>query len=144
MIINSIDLLIAEAIHNKQKFEAGMYRLVKNEFLRFLTAKDAKPFDEVAQINIIQKMIKQREESIEAFKKANREDLIASEKAEMEFLQNLLPELPTKEDIVNYVDYWYVYGIEKKDMGKVIKELKEKFVGCDGKMIADIVKSKII
>lgn len=144
MIINSIDLLIAEAIHNKQKFEAGMYRLVKHEFLRFLTAKDAKPLDEVAQINIIQKMIKQREESIEAFKKANREDLIASEKAEMEFLQNLLPELPTKEDIVNYVDYWYENGIEKKDMGKVIKELKEKFVGCDGKMVADVVKEKLV
>lgn len=144
MIINSIDLLIAEAIHNKQKFEAGMYRLVKNEFLRFLTARDAKPLDEVAQINIIQKMIKQREESIEAFKKANREDLIASEKAEMDFLQNLLPELPTKEDVVNYVNYWYPNGIEKKTMGATIKELKEKFVGVDGKMIADVVKEKLV
>jgi hypothetical protein len=59
-------------------------------------------------------------------------------------IKELLPEVPTKEDVINYVNYWYPDGIEKKAMGATIKELKEKFVGVDGKMVADVVKEKLV
>lgn len=144
MIKDNIDKMIMEAVKTKESVKASVYRLIKNEFLKYATAKNAKPLDEATEITILQKMVKQREESIEAYKKAGREDLIVAEIAEMNVIKELLPEVPTQEDVVNYVEYWYKTGIEKKDMGKVIKELKEKFVGVDGKMLADVVKSKLI
>lgn len=144
MIRDNIDKMIMEAVKAKESVKASVYRLIKNEFLKYSTAKNAKPLDDAAEISILQKMVKQREESIEAYKKAGREDLIVAEIAEMKVIQELLPEVPTKEDVVNYVNYWYPDGIEKKAMGTTIKELKEKFVGVDGKMIADIVKEKLV
>lgn len=144
MIRENIDKMIMEAMKAKETVEASVYRLIKNEFLKFSTAKNAKPLDEAAEINILQKMVKQREESVEAYKKNNRPDLIEDEIAEMNVLMNLLPKVATRDEVESYVEYWYPNGIEKKDMGKVIKELKEKFVGVDGKMVADIVKVKII
>lgn len=143
MIRENIDKMIMEAMKAKETVKASVYRLIKNEFLKFSTAKNAKPLDEAAEISILQKMVKQREESIEAYKKNNRFDLIETEVAEMDVLMNLLPNVASKEEVEDYVTYWYPDGIEKKDMGKVIKEIKEKFAGVDGKMVADIVKSKL-
>lgn len=144
MIKDNIDKMIMEAVKTKESVKASVYRLIKNEFLKYTTAKNAKPLDDATEITILQKMVKQREESIDAYKKGGREDLIVAELAEMNVIKELLPEVPTKEDVVNYVNYWYKDGIEKKQMGIVIKELKEKFVGVDGKMIADIVKEKLV
>ena len=144
MIKDNIDKMIMEAVKTKESVKASVYRLIKNEFLKYTTAKNAKPLDDATEITILQKMVKQREESIDAYKKGGREDLIVAELAEINVIKELLPEVPTKEDVVNYVNYWYKDGIEKKEMGKVIKELKEKFVGVDGKMIADIVKEKLV
>ena len=144
MIRDNIDKMIMEAVKAKESVKASVYRLIKNEFLKYSTAKNAKPLDEAAEIGILQKMVKQREESIEAYKRAGREDLIVAEIAEMKVIQELLPEVPTREDVINYVEYWYSNGIDKKEMGKVIKELKEKFVGVDGKMIADVVKERLV
>lgn len=143
MIRENIDKMIMEAVKSKDSVNASVYRLIKNEFLKFTTAKNAKPLDEAAEIGILQKMVKQREESIESYKKANRLDLIEDEVAEMDVLMELLPSMPTEEEILTYVNHWYEDGIDKKEMGKVIKELKEKFVSADGKMLSDIVKSKI-
>ena len=144
MIRDSIDKMIMEAVKTKESVKVSVYRLIKNEFLKYTTAKNAKPLDDATEITILQKMVKQREESIEAYKKGGREDLIVAEIAEMKVIQELLPEVPTKEDVVNYVNYWYPDGIEKKAMGATIKELKEKFVGVDGKMVADVVKEKLV
>lgn len=144
MIKENIDKMIMEAVKTKESVKASVYRLIKNEFLKYTTAKNAKPLDDATEITILQKMVKQREESIEAYKKGGREDLIVAELAEINVIKELLPEVPTKEDVVNYVNYWYPDGIEKKAMGATIKELKEKFVGVDGKMIADVVKEKLI
>jgi uncharacterized protein YqeY len=144
MIKENIDKMIMEAVKTKESVKASVYRLIKNEFLKYATAKNAKPLDDATEITILQKMVKQREESIDAYKKGGREDLIVAELAEINVIKELLPEVPTKEDVVNYVNYWYQNGIEKKQMGIVIKELKEKFVGVDGKMIADVVKEKLV
>ena len=144
MLNENINSMIMTAMKSGEKDKANVYRLIKNEFLKYSTAKNAKPLDDAAEISILQKMVKQREESIEAYKKGGREDLIVAELAEINVIKELLPEVPTREDVINYVEYWYSNGIDKKEMGKVIKELKEKFVGVDGKMIADVVKEKLV
>ena len=131
------------AMKDKENDKAAVYRLIKNEFLKFSTAKNAKPLDDAAEITILQKMVKQREESIADYTRANRMDLVESEQKEVDILKELLPETPTKADVMVYLGSWYADGIEQKEMGKVIKEVKEKFIGVDGKMVAESVKEFI-
>lgn len=143
MINENINSMIMTAVKEKESIKASVYRLIKNEFLKYTTAKNAKPLDTAAEVTILQKMVKQREESIESFKKGGREDLIVAELAEIKVIQELLPKAPTKDDIMDYLNSCYADGIEQKEMGKVIKEVKEKFVGADGKTVADSVKEII-
>lgn len=144
MLKDNIDKMIMDAVKAKEVVKASVYRLIKNEFLKYTTAKNAKPLDETAEISILQKMIKQREEAVYYCKVANRPDLLEDELSEVAVLLTLLPEIPSEEDIIKYLDDSYPNGIEKKAMGLVIKELKAKFMSVDGKMIADIVKERLI
>ena len=143
MLNEKINTMIMSAMKDKENDKAAVYRLIKNEFLKFSTAKNAKPLDDAAEITILQKMVKQREESIADYTRANRMDLVESEQKEVNILKELLPETPTKDDIMAYLNMQYQDGIEQKEMGKIIKEVKEKFVGADGKMVADSVKEFI-
>ena len=60
------------------------------------------------------------------------------------FIEKLLPATPTEEDVVKYVSEKYPDGIDKKQMGVVIKEVKSALVGVDGSIVANIVKSRLI
>lgn len=144
MIKDNINNMIMSAMKDKQTDKANVYRLIKNEFLKYTTAKNAKPLDEAAEINILQKMVKQREESINNYKMANRQELAEAEQKEINIINELLPQTVSKEVIEEYVQYWYPNGIQKKDMGKIIKEVKEHYITADGKIIADVIKSKLI
>jgi uncharacterized protein YqeY len=132
------------AMKSGEKDKANVYRLIKNEFLKFSTAKNAGELNEGTEINILQKMVKQREESIANYKVGNRMDLVENEQKEIYIINELLPAVPTEDDINNYLTTNYPNGVEKKSMGLVIKEVKEKLIGVDGKMLADIVKSKLV
>ena len=144
MIKENINNMIMAALKDGQKDEAGVYRLVKNEFLKFSTAKNAGELNDSAEVTILQKMIKQRKESIENYNSANRLDLVAVEQSEIDILEKLLPSIATKEDVINYIVDQYPNGIEKSSMGSIIKSIKDKFIGMDGKMVADIVKKSLI
>ena len=128
--------------HNKVALET--YKLLKAKILEFKTAKNAKEYTEAEEINLIRKMIDDRMNSAEIYKNNNRQDLANDELAQVDVLHALLPELPTKDDIEKYLNENYASGIEKRSMGIVIKEIKEKMVGVDGKLVADCVKNKLI
>ena len=144
MLNEKINEMIKTSMLSGNKVESEVYKLIKNEFLKFKTAKNAKPLDEGAEIAILQKMVKQREESVKAYNDGNRPELAAAEQSEIDVISKLLPATPTKEDVEAYVAYWYHDGIEKKSMGLVIKEIKDKFIGVDGKLVADIVKNNLV
>ena len=143
-IRNNIDRMIMEAMKAKEKGTAEVYKLIKAEFLNWKTAKNAKPLDDAAEITILQKMVKQRQDSVEQYKAAGRQDLVDQESMEIEVLQTLLPKIPTKQDIEEYINSYYMDGIPKNMMGQVIKNIKIALPGADGKMVADIVKSHLV
>ena len=79
------------AMRSKESSKLGVIRLL-------LAAMKQKEVDERVDLNdddilkIIEKMLKQRRDSIEAFSKANRKDLVDKEEFEVSFLQQYLPE----------------------------------------------------
>lgn len=144
MISEKITGMIMEATKNKETVRASVYKLIKNEFLKFKTAKNAKPLDEAAEIGILLKMVKQREESISQYKAGNRLDLANAEQAEIDILQEMLPKIPTKEDVQDWILNNYPEGVQKANMGFVIREIKMTLAGVDGKIVADCVKNVLV
>lgn len=144
MINEKITEMIMTATKNRETDKAAVYKLIKNEFLKYKTAKNAKPLDESTEIALLQKMVKQREDSIVSFKEGNRLDLVENEEKEIKIISELLPAVPTIEDVTNWILANYPEGIAKDKMGFVIKEMKIALPGVDGKMCADFVKKSLI
>lgn len=140
MIQNQIDGLIKSAMLNKQASALRAYRAVKTAFMEYKTAKNAKPLDEVAEINIIRKMISAREDAIQQFEAAGRLELAKAEAEEIVYLKPMLPPEVSEEDVRIYAES-IITEKGMQNMGKYIKVLKEKFPTTDGKLISTIVKS---
>ena len=140
MIQNQIDGLIKSAMLNKQASALRAYRAVKTAFMEYKTAKNAKPLDEVAEINIIRKMISAREDAIQQFEAAGRLELVKAEAEEIVYLKPMLPPEVSEEDVRIYVES-IITEKGMQNMGKYVKIIKEKFPTADGKLISTIVKS---
>lgn len=138
-----INAKIMEAMKAHDKVASETYKLLKAKILEFKTAKNAREYNDTEEINLIRKMIDDRMNSAEIYRTNNRKDLADEELAQSDVLQALLPALPTEDDIREYLYGHYPNGIEKKQMGVVIKEVKNNLVGADGKTVANCV-NKII
>ena len=140
MIQEKIDELIKSAIKNSQTSALRAYRAVKTAFIEYKTAKNAKPLDEIAEINIIHKMISAREDAMQQFEAAGRIELAKAEGDEIIYLKLILPPEISENDIRTYAES-IINEKGMQNMGKYVKALKEKFPTADGKLIATIVKS---
>ena len=140
MIQDQIDELIKSAMLNKQASALRAYRAIKTAFMEYKTAKNAKPLNEVAEINIIRKMISAREDAIQQFKDAGRNELAEGEAEEITYLKPMLPPEVSEEDIRIYAES-IITEKGMQNMGRYVKVIKEKFPTADGKLIATIVKS---
>ena len=140
MIQEKIDELIKSAIKNSQTSALRAYRAVKTAFIEYKTAKNAKPLDEIAEINIIHKMISAREDAMQQFEAAGRIELAKAEGDEIIYLKLMLPPDVSEDDIRIYAES-IITEKGMQNMGRYIKALKDKFPTADGKLIATIVKS---
>lgn len=135
---------IMEAMKSNNKIASETFKLIKAKILEFKTQKNAPEYTEEAEIKLLQKMVKEREESAKIYKDAGRNELADAELAQVAIINELLPKIASQEDVENYLNEKYPNGIEKKSMGVVIREVKSEFVGVDGAMVANIVKSKLV
>ena len=133
------------AMKEKDKERLTVIRMVK-------AALDKERIDSKKEINddllidVVNKQIKMRNDSIEEFSKANRTDLVDSVKKEVEVLMKYLPEqleLSEVEEIITSA-IESVEASSMKDMGKVMKEARPKVNGrFDMKKFSEIIKEKL-
>ncbi|HXU41507.1 MAG TPA: GatB/YqeY domain-containing protein [Burkholderiales bacterium] len=102
--------------------------------------------DDAQVLSVIEKMIKQRRESIAQYEKAARKDLADVEKAEIEVLSGYMPAQMSDADVEKLVQSTIsetgASGV--KDMGKVMAALKGKLAGkADMGKVSGLVKSKL-
>jgi uncharacterized protein YqeY len=105
-----------------------------------------KELTEADVLAILDKMVKQRKDSIEQYNKAGRDELAAKEQAEIEVIQVYLPQQLTEEEILELVaDAISTTGAESmRDMGKVMGILKPKLQGrADMGQVSGLIKSKL-
>lgn len=101
--------------------------------------------DEIV-IDIVSKQVKTHKESIEEFKKGNRQDLVDNLLREINLLSKYLPKQLTKEEITAEIDKVFdkIKPTSMKDMGLIMKELTPIFRGkADMKTVNEIVRSKL-
>lgn len=140
---DNINKLILESTKSREKERTEVFKAIKNEFLIFKTAKDAKPLTEEAEINILLKMVKQREDSANQFEQGGRNELAEKERFEISVLKEFLPKEVTKEDIEQKFHELFGETIEQNQMSTAIKTLKSQLLGADGALIASVVREKI-
>lgn len=98
-------------------------------------------------INIMAKEAKKRKDSLEDYKKSNRQDLIDQIEEEIHIIEEYLPKQLTKEEIAKIVKEIIneVGATSIKDMGKVMKTAKEKIgAASDGKTINEVVRELLV
>lgn len=107
---------------------------------------DRVDLDDAGVQKIASSLIKQRQDSIEQFKKGGREDLVAKEEAELKFLQSFLPEQLSDEELQKIV----LASVEEakattiKELGAVMKILQPRVQGrADGKRVQQLVREKL-
>ncbi len=123
----SVMRMLLAAIKNKEVEKRGL--LTEEEF--FL---------------LVKKSVSQHDESIESFQKGNRMDLVERETEEREILKSFLPAQLSDEELTEEIEsaILEVKAVGKKDMGKVIKLLMEKFPGrVDGKTLSGKVVARL-
>lgn len=102
--------------------------------------------DDTAVLAIVDKMCKQRRESISQFSEAGRDDLVAQEELELGFLQDYLPEALSDDEIKSLIqEALDVTGASSmKDMGQVMAYIKPKAQGrADMGKISGLIKAAI-
>ena len=102
--------------------------------------------DDAGVLAVLDKMVKQRRDSVTQFEKGGREDLAAIEKAEIEVLADYLPEQLSAEELAALVDEVIVAtGAEgMRDMGKVMGQIKAKAAGrADMGAVSAAVKERL-
>ena len=134
-----------DAMRNKQTERLGTIRLL-------MAAMKQKEVDERVEITdahivaIIEKMIKQRKDSIQQFTLAKRDDLVANETQELVLLQTYLPEQLSKDEILLAVEKAMTSTAAQgpQDMGKVIAALKSELAGrADMGIVSGLVKAAL-
>lgn len=97
-------------------------------------------------IDIISKQLKQRNDSLEQFLDAGREDLVEETRSEIEVLKEYLPQQLSEEELNEIVKQTIseVRATSMKDMGKIMSVIKPKTKGrADGKLINKLVKENL-
>ena len=130
-----------EAMRSKDTETLGALRGIKAAFQTLNTS--GKEVNEEVRMKELQRMVKQRQESADIFKGANRTELYEKEVFEISVIEKFLPKQMTEAEIQIEVELAITETGAKsiQEMGKVVGMLTKKFVGkASGKTISDIAK----
>lgn len=131
----------------KAKDEAALrtLRAIKAEIIKAKTEPGAGgEINEATEQKFLQKMVKQRKDSLEIFEQQGRADLAIKEKEELEIIQRFLPKQMSEEEIEEEIKkiIQSVGATSAADMGKVMGIASKQLAGkAEGKIVSGIVKS---
>ena len=136
---------MVEAMKAKDKERLTTIRMIKGDLDKEHIDKKREINDDLL-IEVVNRGIKQRKDSIAEFEKGDRNDLIEKTQAEIEILQSYLPAQLSEEEVSLIIDetFQIVNPEGPRDMGKIMKEVQPKLKGrADMKKVSEIIKSKL-
>ena len=144
-MVEQLEKDMIEAMKAKDMFRLTVIRMVKGA-LKQEQIDHKKEINDELLIDVVNKQIKMRKDSITEFEKGNRQDLIDQTKAEIDILMKYLPEQLSEEEVLKVIDEIFdeVKPESQKDMGRVMKEANAKLKGkADMKTVSNIIKEKL-
>ena len=148
---NKIDEDYKQSIKNKDQKKIDTLRLIrsaiKDKDISSRTSENKEGINDSEILSLLLNLIKQRNDSIEQFQKAKRDDLIKNEKSEIEVIKDYLPQQKTKEETEKIINKIISSNnLESiKDMGKLMSIIKNDYAGeVDMGLVGKIAKSKLI
>ena len=133
------------AMRAKEKDRLGTIRLVLAEIKKVEVDERIDP-DDGRVTSILDKMVKQRRDSIKLFTDAGRNELAAREQSEIEVIQEFLPQPLSQEEIASLIDEAIAStgAASMKDMGKVMGLLKLQMTGrVDMGQVSGLIKQRL-
>ena len=144
-MLEKLEKDMIEAMKNKEKDRLTVIRMVKAS-LKQEQIDHKKEINEDLLIDVLNKQVKMRKDSIAEFTKANREDLVQKTQEEIDVLMQYLPEQLSTEEVEKIIQE--IFDVVKpegqKDMGKIMKEATAKLKGkADMKEVSNNIRAKL-
>tara|TARA_A100001011_G_scaffold292903_1_gene304699 strand:- start:2162 stop:2614 length:453 start_codon:yes stop_codon:yes gene_type:complete len=137
---------IIESMKSRNVIRLESLRSIKSALILLKTKHRNSLISEIEEIQMLQKLVKQRKESSSIFKDQNRIDLAEQEDTQAKIISEFLPKQLSREEIENIIVKIIIQtqASSMKDMGKVMSEASIKLAGkADGKTISIIVREKL-
>ena len=136
---------VKDAMRSRDKPRLATLRLI-TAAIKQQEVDERIELDDAQVLALLDKMCKQRRESISQFEKAGRDDLIAQEVSELDIIQIYLPEQLSEDEITALIDETMAAtgAASIKDMGKVMGQLKPRLQGrADMGAVSAMIKAKL-
>jgi uncharacterized protein YqeY len=134
---------MVQAMKDRDDLTKTVLRTLSSEFKNAEIDKGS-PLEDSDVIKVLSKLEKQRKDSIQAYQEGGREDLVATEKSELEIIQKYLPAKLTTQELEKLVDDSIAELGDNANFGGVMKLVVNKAQGkADGNQIKDIVQAKL-
>lgn len=145
-IVDQVEKDLPAALKAQEVLKLSVLRMMKAA-LKNKQVELGKPPDDAQAVAVLRTLVKQRQESVEAFRQGRRPDLAEKEEAEIKIVESYLPAAASDEEI----DAAVAAAIAEtgaagpKDLGKVMKVAMAKLAGknVDGKRVNEKVRAKL-
>ncbi len=134
-----------QAMKNQDKFKLSVIRMIRSS-IKNIEIDQRKELGEEDVLDIINRELKQRKDSLQEFQKAGRDDLVEQLQKEIEVIHEYLPKQLTEEEVKAIVQQTIqeVGASSKAEMGKVMGALMPKVKGrADGKIVNQLVLQQL-
>ena len=141
-----IDEQIRDAMKKGETIRLSVFRLLKSAVKYYQVEKKLAEVSDNDFLGVVRKQIKQRHDSVDAYKQGGRDELVAKEQEEIRILEEFLPPSMSEADLEKLVkDTLQELGVSsKKEMGRAMKAVNEKVAGrADGKTVSQIVQRNL-
>ena len=147
-IEEKINESIKDSMKEKNRLRLDSLRAIKSAILIEKTKSGSKDqIEESVVLKILQKMVKQRNDSAKIYLEQNRKELADVEVSQANIISEFLPTQLSESELSEIIDKVIeeVGAKSMKDMGKVISKVNERVSGqAEGRVIAEIVKKKLM
>jgi hypothetical protein len=140
-----LNVAMKEAMKAKETLRLSTIRLIRSA-IKNREIEVREELDDPAVIDILSSLVKQRKESAQIYRENERLDLAAKEEAELEILQEFLPEQLSEEEVLGMIEAAIAEtgAASARDMGRVMKIVSVQTKGrADGKRVSDLVKERL-
>ena len=144
-LFDKISQDLIQAQKKRDTIRLSTLRMLKSD-LKYKQIEKNSPLTEEEELVVLSSAVKKHKDSIEQFKQAQRNDLVAQEEAELKIILEYLPKQLSEEELTDLIEQAIQESgaVSKADLGKVMKILMPKVRGrSDGKLVSSLVTAKL-